>query len=333
TPEAMALTRWTDWAQSAQDALTALRRDSREVFVAGQSLGGTLALHLAALNPDVKGVIAIGGMGSPAYFRDWRIKVIRGLKYVMRWHVPADDCDLGDPTALQLLHSYARRPTVCIESLLQLLRVVDRELPTISVPALVVHGRNDRTLDVANAPHIMERIGSAKAKTVTAINGGGAARLAFRLEQFAGGITESGWREAPVPGIVDAWRVALERHGTMAPAALFEDAIRYPEQGFPITARLARNLREFMQIAAAYPATMAVFFPDGRPPDEGSVLRQGDLARTLRSLAERLDDFYRGPIAAAISEASARGGGLFSTGDFAAHRTDVLQPISTTYRG
>jgi len=166
TPEAMALTRWTDWARSAQDALTALRRDSREVFVAGQSLGGTLALHLAALNPDVKGVVAIGAMGSPAYFRDWRIKVIRGLKYVMRWHVPADDCDLGDPTALQLLHSYARRPTVCIESLLQLLRVVDRELPTISVPALVVHGRNDRTVDVANAPHIMERIGSADKRLV-----------------------------------------------------------------------------------------------------------------------------------------------------------------------
>ena len=176
-------------------------------------------------------------------------------------------------------------------------------------------------------------IASAKAKTVTAINGSGAAPLALRLEQFAGGIPESGWLAATVPGIVDAWRVALERHGTMAPAALFEDAIRYAEQGFPITARLARNLREFMQIAAAYPATMAVFFPDGRPPDEGSVLRQGDLARTLRSLAERLDDFYRGPIAAAISQASARGGGLFSTGDFAAHRTDVLQPISTTYRG
>ena len=176
-------------------------------------------------------------------------------------------------------------------------------------------------------------IASAKAKTVTAINGSGAAPLDLRLERFAGGIPESGWLAATVPGIVDAWRVALDRHGTMAPAALFEDAIGYAEQGFPITARLARNLREFMQIAAAYPATMAVFFPDGRPPDEGSVLRQGDLARTLRSLAERLDDFYRGPIAAAISQASARGGGLFSTGDFAAHRTDVLQPISTTYRG
>ena len=105
-------------------------------------------------------------MGSPAYFRDWRIKVIRGLKYVVRWHMPPDDCDLGDPTALRLLHSYARRPTVCIESLLQLLRVVDRELPTISAPALIVHGRNDRTVDVANAPHIMQRLGSADKQLV-----------------------------------------------------------------------------------------------------------------------------------------------------------------------
>jgi len=157
----MELTRWTDWARSAQDALDSLRRDCHEVFVAGQSLGGTLALHLAATNAAVTGVVAIGAMGSPAYFRDWRIKVIGALKYVVRWHVPPDDCDLGDPSALRLLHSYARRPTVCIESLLQLLRVVDRELPTISAPALIVHGRNDRTVDVANAPHILQRLGSA----------------------------------------------------------------------------------------------------------------------------------------------------------------------------
>ena len=153
TPEAMASTRWPDWVASAELAYQTLRQDCTEVFVAGQSLGGTLALHLAATNPGVKGVIAIGAMGSPAYFRDWRIKVIRGLKY-------------GDPTALRLLHSYARRPTVCIESLLQLLRVVDRELPTISAPALIVHGRNDRTVDVANAPHIMQRLGSADKQLV-----------------------------------------------------------------------------------------------------------------------------------------------------------------------
>ena len=160
TPQAMASTRWPDWVRSAEAALTDLRRDCREVFVAGQSLGATLALHLAATHPEVRGVITMAAMGSPAYFRDWRIKIIRGLKYVMPWHVPADQPDLGDPAAVRLLHSYARRPTVCIESLMHLLRVLDRELPQVRVPALIMHGRGDRTVDIGNAPHILERLGS-----------------------------------------------------------------------------------------------------------------------------------------------------------------------------
>jgi carboxylesterase len=167
TPEAMASTRWPDWVRSAEDALRELRRDCQEVFVGGQSLGATLALHLAATQPDVRGVFTMGAMSSPAYFRDWRIKAIRGLKYVVRWHTPDDDdCDLGDPSALRLLHSYARRPTVCIESLMQLLRVVDRELPRINAPALITHGRRDRTVDVANAPHIVETIASIDKRLV-----------------------------------------------------------------------------------------------------------------------------------------------------------------------
>jgi carboxylesterase len=165
TPEAMAGTRWADWVRSAEQAFQTLRQDCEEVFVCGQSLGGTLALHLAATHREVRGVISIGGMASAAYFHDWRLKLLWGLKYFVRWHVPPTDCDLGDPTALQMLHSYARRPTVCIESLMQLLRLVDRELPTITAPALIVHGRRDRTVDVANAPHLMDRLGS-KDKTM-----------------------------------------------------------------------------------------------------------------------------------------------------------------------
>jgi len=160
TPEAMARTRWRDWVRSAEEAYATLRRDCREVFVFGQSLGGTLALHLAASHPELRGVITSGAMGSPSHFHDWRLKILWGLKYVRRWHVPSDDCDLGDPSALRLLHSYARRPTVCIESLMQLLAVLRGELPRITVPALVMHGRRDRTVDVANAPFIYENLGS-----------------------------------------------------------------------------------------------------------------------------------------------------------------------------
>ena len=161
TPQAMARTRWPDWLGSAEEALTTLRRDCEEVFVCGQSLGGSLALHLAATHQDVRGLITLGAAASPSFFRDWRLRVLRGLKYLVRWHVPSEDVDLGDPAAIRLLHSYARRPTVCIESFMRLLRVVERELPQIRVPALIMHGRHDRTVHVANAPFIFERIGSA----------------------------------------------------------------------------------------------------------------------------------------------------------------------------
>ncbi len=160
TPEAMARTRWPDWARTAEDALATLRRDCDRVFVAGQSLGGSMALHLAASHPEVRGVVTMGAMGSPRFFRDWRLRMLWGLKYLVRWHVPSDDVDLGDRDAVLSLHSYARRPTVCIESLLEFLRILERELPQVRVPALVLHGRNDRTVETENAPFILERLGS-----------------------------------------------------------------------------------------------------------------------------------------------------------------------------
>ncbi len=160
SPQAMARTRWPDWARSAEEALTSLQRDCTQVFVAGQSLGASLALHLAARHPEVRGVVAMGAMGSPRFFRDWRLRFIWGMKYLVRWHQPSDN-DLGDPSALRRLHSYARRPTACIESLLHFLRALERELPQVRVPALILHGRHDRTVPVENAPFILERLGSA----------------------------------------------------------------------------------------------------------------------------------------------------------------------------
>jgi carboxylesterase len=49
---------------------------------------------------------------------------------------------------------------------MQLGRLVDRELPQVTIPALIMHGRNDRTVPVANAPHIMARLGSSDKRLV-----------------------------------------------------------------------------------------------------------------------------------------------------------------------
>jgi carboxylesterase len=194
TPEAMARTRWPDWVRSAEDAFSSLRADCREVFVAGQSLGGTLALHLAA-NQPLNGVIAMGAMGSPRFFKDWRLRVIGGLKYFVPWHVPDEaDCDLGDPGALRSLHSYVRRPSVCIQSLLQFLRVIEAELPRISAPALILHGRRDRTVDVGNAPFILDRIGSSD-KRLTWFEGSGHT-ITVDLEREAVNATVLSWLQS-----------------------------------------------------------------------------------------------------------------------------------------
>lgn len=179
-------------------------------------------------------------------------------------------------------------------------------------------------------------VASAKRGTVTAINGSGAAPHHATIDRYLalGRIPESGWLAASVPGVVDAWQVALERFGTRPLGSLLEDAIGYAEGGFPLSARQARLNAEMATVAAAFPDTRAVFFPDGRPPGAGYHLRQPGLARTLRTIrAEGAAAFYRGPIARAIVAASDRGGGLFSERDLAEHRTDVLDAIQATYRG
>jgi gamma-glutamyltranspeptidase/glutathione hydrolase len=137
-----------------------------------------------------------------------------------------------------------------------------------------------------------------------------------------------------VPGLVDAWRVALERFGTRPLGSLLIDAIRYAEEGFPLTARQAASNREMADVALAFPETRAIFFPGGKAPPAGYLLRQPHLASTLRRLQqEGPEAFYHGAIAEAIVQASSQAGGLFSAADFKNHRTEVLDPIRTTYRG
>ena len=62
-------------------------------------------------------------------------------------------------------------------------------------------------------------VASADRGTVTAINGSGAAPHHGTIDRYLplGRIPEYGWLAASVPGIVDAWQVALERFGTRPP--------------------------------------------------------------------------------------------------------------------
>jgi gamma-glutamyltranspeptidase/glutathione hydrolase len=135
-----------------------------------------------------------------------------------------------------------------------------------------------------------------------------------------------------VPGAVAGWAELLERHGTITLARALEPAIRFARDGFPVSEIIAGQWHD--GASRLDPAAAAVFLPGGRPLRPGGIFRNPDLAKTLNQIATGgRDAMYRGPIGAAIAADVKKRGGFLTPADFAAHRADWVEPISTNYRG
>ena len=178
----------------------------------------------------------------------------------------------------------------------------------------------------------------AASRKVTAFYGSGPAARAATREFFV----ERGYQKMPfygplsvsVPGAVSVYFTAIERFGTRKPDALFERAIQYAEEGFPLTEQGSRTIAASAAELAKYPTSAAIFLPGGDVPRPGTVFRQPDLARSLRLVAEGGPAvFYEGEIAEEISRFMAESGGLLTKEDLAGYRCEVGEPIQTTYRG
>lgn len=164
TPEEFARVTWRDWAESALAALEALAAECDVVCVAGQSMGGSMALHLAARDPSIA---AVAALASPIWIRGWRLRLLPVLHNVVRWHVPSDEVDLYDQAAIEELWSYSRRPTSAILELMRFIAAVRDELAMVRAPVLLMHGGRDRTIDPRNMGDIAARlVCSAAVETV-----------------------------------------------------------------------------------------------------------------------------------------------------------------------
>jgi gamma-glutamyltranspeptidase / glutathione hydrolase len=137
-----------------------------------------------------------------------------------------------------------------------------------------------------------------------------------------------------VPGTVDGWFELHARFGKLPMRRVLEPAIRAAEEGEPVPQVIAAAWARGGRLFAGKPGFDATFLPGGKAPLEGQPFRNPALARTYRALAERgRDAFYRGEITRAIVEFSKKNGGFFSLDDFAAHKSEWVEPLSTTYRG
>ena len=139
-----------------------------------------------------------------------------------------------------------------------------------------------------------------------------------------------------IAGAVSAWRSVLKTSGGTLPLArLLRDAIHHADAGVAVTAGGAAIAAAKSEELRGHPGSYAAIFePKGRPLVEGEKLRQGMLAQTLRSLAERgLEDFYCGELSRMIAEDLAALGSPVSHLDLTAHGTTRPQPLHTDIAG
>src|SRR6266403_2069312 len=140
-----------------------------------------------------------------------------------------------------------------------------------------------------------------------------------------------------VPGTLKIVATALQRYGRKRLAEVIQPAIELAENGFPVNFVLAGDATS--PRISYYAETAAVFRPGGVPLQQGQILRQPDLAKTLRLIAAKGPDaLYRGEIGAAIvaaQRATANGGkpGLMTMQDLADYHIVIRQPIMGEYRG
>lgn len=148
----------------------------------------------------------------------------------------------------------------------------------------------------------------------------------------------TGGRPVGVPGAVRALEKMRARFGTLPLARVIAPALRLAADGFPVSTRLAAQLEHHRERLLRFPATRAVFFPDGEHPvHAGQTLRQPDLAATFRLLAEQgAAAFYEGAIARdivrAVAEAPVNPGGM-TLADLAAYQAPLRAPVVGRFRG
>jgi gamma-glutamyltranspeptidase / glutathione hydrolase len=178
----------------------------------------------------------------------------------------------------------------------------------------------------------------AKTKRLYGLNASGRAPGAATMELFkAKGLTEiptHGPLSWSVPGCVDGWDQLRKRFGTKAFSELLAPAIAYADLGFPVSEIIAADWQHAEADLQHVPTSAACFLPGGHAPAKGAVFRNPGLTRSLSAIAhEGRDAFYRGAIADAIVRYSQSVGGLFAHSDFAEHKSDFVEPVSTNYRG
>ena len=150
---------------------------------------------------------------------------------------------------------------------------------------------------------------------------------------------DHGWETVTIPGAPASWKALHERFGAAEFGSLFEAAISYAEEGFPLQPICSKIWKKNVPKVSGlrdekmYQSMLQTFF-DGKELESGSVVKLPEMGKTLRRLAEsRCNSFYTGDIAREIIRFSCETGGYLTEEDLHNYRPEWVEPIRLNYRG
>lgn len=182
----------------------------------------------------------------------------------------------------------------------------------------------------------------AKSQKLYGLNASGRSPQDISIEYFKkNGMTKipsHGPLPVSVPGAVDGWFELHKKFGTMPMTEILKPAIGYAENGFPITELISWYLNRSVPFyqSKGFPNITETYIQQngGMLPKEGEIYKNTFLANTYKKIANGgRDVFYKGYIAKIIGDFIKDQGGFLSAKDFAAHKSEWVEPVSINYRG
>ena len=163
--------RWQDWYGAFEAAYLDLAARTESCFVAGLSMGGTIALRTAARQRVAGAAVVNPGLS----FYDRRVRYIGVLKHLQRTTVPLQETE--STAAPTQDGDYSLTPLKAVHQLRKLFTATLRELPAVDVPVLVFKADTGAVVPPSSLALLRERLGSRELAVVPLPDSGHVATL------------------------------------------------------------------------------------------------------------------------------------------------------------
>ena len=144
------------------------------------------------------------------------------------------------------------------------------------------------------------------------------------------GLSTLGYKAIGVPGTVAGLVYAQQHYGKLTLAQDMAPAIALATDGFVLSAEEAHLMRA--KNLSQFPESARIFQRDGDFYAAGDTFKQPELARTLATLSQHPEDFYRGKIAQQLAKSVQAHGGLITTQDLADYKVVEREPLIGQFR-